>query len=136
MNDPKKRGSLRTSLFQTNKVFHAIPTIQPTVIHGSKMRNHLYLIHVRKGSKLNDTLGLALHKRVPCTRAQFTLSHFDVSGNQTNKGPLYEVRTFKRSERVKLCKDILIFLWGLVKSRITMIFYFIFKGLSHLIPTM
>ena len=43
---------------------------------------------------------------------------------------------FNRSERVKHCKDILIFLWGLVKSRIAMIFYFIFKGLSHLIPTM
>ena len=41
---------------------------------------------------------------------------------------------FNRSEGVKHCKDILIFLWGLVKSRIAMIFLFHFQILITLNP--
>ena len=38
---------------------------------------------------------------------------------------------FNRSEGVKHCKDILIFLWGLVKSRIAMIFFISFSKAYH-----
>ena len=55
-----------------------MPTIQPRVIHGSKMTNQLLFDTCKKRIKAHDTLGLALHERVPCTRAQFTLSYFNL----------------------------------------------------------